>query len=86
MFRGSEAAARRTLVTPMWRAGLRLQRPTNLDRGSSRRITIMRALPINRWAIREYQGDSPSIIASPPGSQRSNAPPKEQLPSQKERA
>ena len=79
---GSEAAARRTLVDTMWRAGLRLQRPTKLDRGSSRRITIMRALPTCRWVIREYQCDSPSIIASLPGSQHSNAPPKGRAPSQ----
>ena len=79
---GSEAAARRTLVDTMWRAGLRLQRPTKLDRGSSRRITIMRALPTCGWVIREYQCDSPSIIASQPGSQRSNAPPKGRAPSQ----
>lgn len=82
---GSEAAARRTLVDTMWRADFSPQQPTKLDRGSSRRITIMRALPIcrclprrpDRGAIREYQCDSPSTIASLPGSQRSNAPPRE---------
>ena len=74
---GSEAAVRRILADTMWRADVSLQRPTQLDRGSSRRITIMRALPICGWVIREYQCGSPSTIASLPGSERSNAPPTE---------
>ena len=79
---GSEAAARKTLVKTMWHADASLPRPTRLDRGSSRRITIMRALPTCRWVLREYQCDSPSTIASLSGSQRSNAPPKEGSPPQ----
>lgn len=67
---GGEAAVWRTLAGTMWRPGPGLGRPTSLDGGSSRRITIMRALLICGWVTREYQCDSPSRFASLPESQR----------------